>query len=72
MKSLQSAIPLAGGPINQLPAEITHMLFAQLRVPDIISLRLVCKVFAAIGLHYVLPDVRLIRIPQLRSATRDL
>ncbi|CAD6579538.1 MAG: hypothetical protein ASARMPREDX12_009286 [Alectoria sarmentosa] len=48
--------------MDRLPMEITHMIFARFkgRGRAIALLRLVCKTFAAVGLHYLVPEVHLI------------
>lgn len=48
--------------MDRLPLEITHMIFARFKgkCQVIALLRLVCKTFAAVGLHYLVPEVHLI------------
>lgn len=48
--------------MDRLPLEINHMIFAHFKgnCQVIALLRLVCKSFAAVGLHYLIPEVHLI------------
>ena len=48
--------------MDRLPLEINHMIFAYFKdnCLNIALLRLVCKNFAAVGLHYLVPEVDLI------------
>ena len=46
--------------MDQLPIEIAHIIFSQLRPSQVASLRLVCKAFATLGLQYLLPEFHLI------------
>lgn len=48
--------------MDRLPLEITHLIFAPFKGrPQVIALlRLVCKSFADVGLHYLVPEVDLL------------
>lgn len=48
--------------MDRLPLEIIHMIFARFKgkLQIIALLRLLCKTFAAVGLHYLVPEVHLI------------
>lgn len=60
--------------MERLPIEITHMVFANLkgRPRGIARLRLVCKTFAAIGLHYLVPELHLIFISGSFERLREI
>lgn len=47
-------------PIQQLPCEVKHMVFSYLEPEDVTGMRLMCKSFAEIGLHYLLRSYHLI------------
>lgn len=50
----------SGSPIDGIPVEIAHLIFARFSPGQVAELRLVCKVFAAIGLHHLKQEIHLI------------
>ena len=46
--------------MDRLPVEIVHMVFAHLAPQDATQMRLICKSFSELGLHYILPRFHLI------------
>ena len=50
----------ASSPIQQLPLEVLHIIYAYLKPRDVTKMRLQCRVFATVGLHYLLRSYHLI------------
>ena len=53
----------AGPPIARLPNEILHQIFSLLEPLQVADLRLACKAFSTVGLHYLTSTIHLIFKP---------
>lgn len=49
--------------LDRLPVEILYMVVEELRTEDVTQLRLVCKLFAEVGMGHLFSDIQLIFKP---------
>ena len=49
--------------MDDLPIELLHNVFSYLKPHEIPPLRQVCRILAAVGLHYMIPELHLLPLP---------
>ena len=64
--------PRVFSPISFLPSEIIHAIIALLKTNDVLSARLACRRFAAVGLHYLLRQVELVFLSSSFEYLREI